>query len=69
MKKFRVWFQDHVNFCENFSSGEPKPLNPVLAFFVQHWFWPFENPHCDCCAAVRGVVYGGVVGFILGVIV
>jgi len=67
------WFNDEVNWCEGtLSSGDPKPTNRVYAFFERWWFWPLRSfhpwtdvPPCACCAAVRGLVYGFMLGWIL----
>lgn len=72
--KFVKWFCDNVNFCHGVrydefdSDGNPieKPDNKVYNFFYQYWLWPFQQTGCICCNTVRGLLYGLIVGFILG---
>ena len=60
------FFLDHINWCHpvNSDGSEKQPT-----WFYTLWcylFWPIpwmEPEPCWCCASVRGVIYG----FILGV--
>lgn len=68
--KFCRWFVNNINFCHGnyYGTEEPKPDNKIFNFFYTYWFFPFEtgdNP-CTCCAAVRGLIYGGIIGYFIG---
>lgn len=69
---FTRWFIRYINFCHGSYPGKnpgeivDKPVNPVYEFFYRYWLWPFEQTNCVCCNTVRGLIYGGTVGFILG---
>lgn len=75
--KFAKWFIDHINFCHGYkfdeydAAGNPveKPENKVYTFFYNYWLWPFLQTGCLCCNTVRGLIYGGIIGFIFGFIV
>lgn len=68
------YFVDNFNFCHGYKYDEfdqegnpvPKPENKLYNVIYKYWTWPFVNPDCICCAAVRGVIYGAVIGFIAG---
>lgn len=66
--KFAVWFVDNLNFCEGFYYGTdiPKPENKLYNWFYTYWLWPWKQNDCICCNTVRGLMYGAVIGFILG---
>lgn len=72
--KFAKFFNDKVNFCHGYKYDEfdqennpiPKPENKIYNLVYEYWTWPFVNPHCICCAAVRGLIYGAVLGFLAG---
>lgn len=66
--KFCKWFSDNINWCEGYYYGTeiPKPDNKLYNIIYKYWTWPFVNPGCECCSATRGVIYGAIVGFILG---
>lgn len=64
---FCRWFNDWLVFCHGFNyDGTEKPENKLYNFVYKYWTWPFENPGCECCSAVRGLIYGGIIGFLLG---
>ena len=61
------WFVTHINFCEGYSlDGTPKPENRLYNWLYAHWLWPFEQNDCLCCNTVRGVIYGMLIGYLLG---
>lgn len=71
--RFRVWFHNHVNWCEGtlYDPENPeilldKPDNSVYNWFYKYWLWPFEQTGCACCNTVRGLIYGAIIGFVLG---
>ena len=66
--KFCKWFSDTFVFChgEYYGTDIPKPENKVYNIIYKYWTWPFVNPGCECCSAVRGLIYGSILGFILG---
>lgn len=72
--RFTKWFCDNVNVCHGFkydeydALGNPveKPENKIYNFFYKYWLWPFVQTDCICCNTVRGLIYGAVIGFILG---
>lgn len=61
-------FINHINFCHDYYDGTEKPANPVYDFFRKYWLFPFEQTECPCCNAVRGLIYGAILGFLLGVL-
>lgn len=75
--RFTKWFVDNINFCHGYrfdeydADGNPveKPENRVYTFFYTYWLWPFIQTGCVCCNTVRGLIYGGLAGFILGYLV
>ena len=66
--RFVNWFCDNINFCHEYYYGTdtPKPENRVYNILYEYWSFPFEQPDCICCNTVRGLIYGGIIGFILG---
>lgn len=64
------FFVNHINWCEGYyyDTDEPKPDNKLYNWLYAHWLWPFKQNDCICCNTVRGVVYGGVVGYSMGVL-
>lgn len=68
------WFCDKLNFChgafydEYDAEGNPveKPENKVYNFFYKYWLWPFEQTGCACCNTVRGLIYGAILGWLMG---
>ena len=72
--KFVKFFCDRINFCEGVFYDEydqdgnpvPKPENKIYNTVYKYWTWPFVNPGCECCSAVRGLIYGAILGFVAG---
>lgn len=66
--KFVVWFCNNVNFCHGwlYDSDIEKPANKVYDFFYKVWLFPFKQNDCICCNTVRGLLYGGLIGYIIG---
>lgn len=72
--RFTKWFCDTINFCHGYKFGEydalgnpvEKPENKVYNFFYKYWLWPFVQTDCVCCNTVRGLIYGAILGFIMG---
>lgn len=77
--KYKVceWFCNHINFCmgywyspeknsENEEIFVDKPDNRVYDWFYTYWLFPFKQTGCACCNTVRGLIYGAIIGFILG---
>lgn len=72
--KLTKLFIDNINFCHGFkfdefdAQGNPveKPENKIYNFVYKYWLWPFQQTGCICCNTVRGLIYGGIVGFIVG---
>lgn len=68
LTRIKNFFLDHINWChKTLSNGEPKPNTKFYQFFC-YLFWPIpwnEEP-CWCCAGTRGIIYGVVLGIILG---
>lgn len=66
--KLVAFFVNHINFCEGYyyDSAVDKPQNSVYNFFYTYWLFPFRQNDCICCNTVRGLLYGGVAGFLLG---
>ncbi|MBD5585316.1 MAG: hypothetical protein HDQ88_09560 [Clostridia bacterium] len=73
--KFCRWFCDNINIChgqfydrvnpENPEFLLDKPENKIYNFFYEYWLFPFKQNNCICCNTVRGLVYGGILGYIL----
>lgn len=73
--KYKVckWFCNYINFCHGVyydaydAEGTPieKPENKIYNFFYKYWLFPFKQTDCICCNTVRGLIYGGVLGYIL----
>lgn len=67
--KFYAWFCDNVNFCLGVTyEGIDKPDNRVYDWFYTYWLFPFKQTGCACCNTVRGLIYGGLIGFFLGLL-
>lgn len=67
--KMLAWFIDYVNFCHGeYHDGSEKPDNAVYDWLYYHWLWPFVQTDCVCCNAVRGLLYGFVLGLVTGVL-
>ena len=66
--KFCQWFVDNINWCEGYYYGTdtPKPENKLYSVLWEYWLFPFKNNGCACCIGTRSLVYGLVLGFILG---
>lgn len=72
--KFTKWFVDNLNFCHGYrfdeydENGNPveKPDNKLYNFFYKYWLWPFQQTGCACCNTVRGLIYGIIIGFVVG---
>ena len=66
--KCAAWFCNHVNFCHGwlYDSDIEKPANKVYDFFYRVWLFPFKQNDCICCNTVRGLLYGGLIGYIVG---
>ena len=66
--KFVAWFCNNVNFCRGclYDSDIEKPANKVYDFFYKVWLFPFKQNDCICCNTVRGLLYGGLIGYIIG---
>ncbi len=62
------FFCNKVNFCEGFfyDTETPKPENRLYTWFYNHWLWPFVQNGCICCNTVRGLLYGVILGYIMG---
>lgn len=64
--KLCKWFIDNVNFCSDYYDGSEKPENKIYNFFRDYWLFPFEQTGCACCNTVRGLIYGAIIGFVVG---
>lgn len=69
----RAWllkqFINQVNFCHGeFYDGVEKPVNKLYDWLYEHWLYPFKQTDCVCCNTVRGLMYGAIIGFVLGVL-
>lgn len=70
---FKEWFWDNVNWCEGYyyeardgTMLQAKPENKRYSWFYKRWLWPWKQNDCLCCNTVRGLIYGAVVGSLLG---
>lgn len=72
--KFNKWFVNNINWCDGYKydeydeAGNPveKSENKIYNFFYTYWLWPYIQTGCACCNTVRGLIYGGIIGFIVG---
>ena len=66
--KFVAWFCNNVNLCHGwlYDSDIEKPANKVYDFFYKVCLFPFKQNDCICCNTVRGLLYGGLIGYIIG---
>ena len=66
--KLCEWFCNNINWCHGYYYGTEieKPENKIYNALYNYWLFPFENNGCLCCNTTRGVVYGVILGFILG---
>lgn len=69
MFKLASWFVNNINWCEGYYYGTDvtKPDNKVYNFFYTYWLFPFVQNGCMCCNTTRGVVYGILLGYLIGV--
>ena len=64
--KAKNFFLDNINWCHKTrSTGEEKPMT----WFYEIWCWifwpiPWMDEPCWCCASVRGVIYGVLLGLL-----
>lgn len=76
--KYKVcrWFCNNINWCHGTYYDQiffrnqifyiDKPENKLYEWFYMYWLFPFKQTGCLCCNTVRGLLYGGIIGFILG---
>ena len=66
--KFKKWFVDNVNWCEGYYYGTEieKPENKIYNFFYKYWLFPWKQTDCLCCNTTRGLIYGIIIGYLLG---
>lgn len=66
IKKLKNFFLDYINWCHpTYSNGEEKKVT----WFYTFWCWcfwpiPWMDDPCWCCASVRGMMYGFVMGLV-----
>lgn len=77
MKKLtnKLWwfFLDHINWCHPvYHDGTEKPDSKLYYLYCLA-FWPipwmeekYGKQPCWCCASVRGLIYGLLMGFAAG---
>lgn len=63
------FFVNNINWCEGYyyETSDSKPENKIYNFFYNNWLFPFKQNGCICCNTTRGLFYGVVIGYILGV--
>nr|DAR55303.1 MAG TPA: hypothetical protein [Caudoviricetes sp.] len=66
--KFVAWFCNNVNFCHGYlyDTDIEKPDNKIYNAVYRIWLFPFKQNDCICCNTVRGLIYGAVLGYLLG---
>lgn len=66
--KLAEFFVNRCNPCEGFYYGTEteKPENKVYNWFYKVWLFPFKQNDCLCCNTVRGLIYGGIIGYLIG---
>lgn len=67
-ERLKAFFLNRINFCHGYyyPSEEPKPQNLVYDFFYRNWLRPWKQNDCLCCNAVRGLIYGLIIGIFMG---
>lgn len=68
--KFVRWFRNNINWCEGYyyDTEIPKPENKLYNWFYKYWLFPYVQNDCMCCNTVRGLIYGAIIGFAIGVL-
>lgn len=66
--KLAEFFVNNLNWCEGMLYGTDieKPENKVYNWFYKVWLFPFKQNDCLCCNTVRGLIYGGIIGYLIG---
>lgn len=66
--RFVKWFTNNINWCHGYyyESDVPKPDNKLYNLCYKYWLFPFKQCDCLCCNTVRGLIYGFILGWILG---
>lgn len=62
--KLKNFFLDHINFCyPKKSDGADKPQTWWYHFYrALYWPIPQQDTPCWCCASIRGIIYGILLG-------
>ena len=63
-KRAKAFFIDHINWCHptNSDGSEKAPSRFYDAWCWVFWPIPWMDEPCWCCASVRGVIYGIILG-------
>jgi hypothetical protein len=63
-KIIKAWLR-RFNWCEPLDpEGEDKPESRLYDFYCRlFWPIPWQEQPCWCCASVRGIIYGLIVGW------
>lgn len=71
LNKLKCFFLEKINWCHPTNcDGTEKPETLFYKIYC-YLFWPIpwmEPQPCWCCASVRGIIYGLVLGFYVGYI-
>lgn len=64
--KIKNFFLDHINWChkELSTGGEKEPTNWYQFYCWLFWPIPWQKEPCWCCASVRGIIYGIILGIV-----
>lgn len=69
MKWVVNFFLDHINFCHPvLHTGEDKPESLFYNLYCK-LFWPIPEKGCWCCGSVRGIMYGVLLGIVIGYLI
>lgn len=66
--EIKWFFLEQINWCHKTDRNGNEKKPSIFYNLYCYLFYPIpwmENP-CWCCASVRGLVYGIVLGFVLG---
>lgn len=68
LTKFKCFFLEKINWCHPTKCDGTEKGDSLFYKLYCYVFYPIpwqENP-CWCCASVRGLLTGGIMGFLLG---
>lgn len=69
LNKLKWFFLEHINWCHpvDRNGNEKKPTLFYRFYCVLFYPIPWQDQPCWCCASARGLLYGIILGLLLGV--